>query len=269
VTGAAGRGGTSGTAGATGTAGRGGTTGGAGTTGSGGTTGTGGVGGCGACVTGQSCVSNLCMNLNCTAGATVPPVSPLITDFSDAVPDPSSIGDFRYGGTATNRVHGGTARFQNPASSRGTFTLSNNALTFTATVSPAIASGSDQYPYNGFSLYVDGPACVDASAYTRVAFIVSGTLSGCTLQFAFAFAEDVPPASDPQRGLCAATTCFSSQYAISTSATSVAFTDTPTVMGMPVAANDKAKLTGVNFELVANGTNGCSGSFTVTNVRFQ
>jgi hypothetical protein len=32
---------------------------------------------------------------------------------------------------------------------------------------------------------------------------------------------------------------------------------------------DKAKLTGVQFELVPTGTTGCVGTVTVTNIRFQ
>ena len=181
------------------------------------------------------------------------------------------MGDYRFGGPSPSRVHGGTARFQNPASPRGTLALSNNALTFSATVSGAGAAGSaDQYPYNGFSLYTDGPACLDATGYSRVSFIVTGNLGACTLQFAFSYAEDVAPGSDPERGTCTtAASCFSAQYMITTSTTSVAFTDTPTVLGVPLATPDKAKLTGVNFELLSPTNTGCTGSVTVTNVRFQ
>jgi len=257
----------------TGTGGGGGTTGaggGGGTTGAGGggTTGTGGSAGCAACVTGQTCTNNVCMNINCTAGATVPPVSALITDFSDALPDPTAPGDFRFGGGTPSRVQGGTARFSNPASARGTLTVSNNALTFTAATSTPTASGPDQFPYNGFAVYIDGPACVDARAYSRVAFIVTGNLGTCSLYFSFAYAEVLTGQNDPARGMCTAATCFASEFAITTTTASVAFTDTPTVLGMPLATPDKGKLTGVQFEFVPTGATGCGGNITITNLRF-
>jgi hypothetical protein len=242
----------------------------AGATGAGGGSGgTGGVGGCGACATGQTCVTDTCMNINCTAGATVAPISALITDFSDAVPDPVAPGEFRYGGTTPSRVHGGTARFSNAASPRGTLTVANDALTFGATLSTPTASGPDQFPYNGFALYIDGPACVDARAYSRVAFILTGNLGTCGLQFAFAYAEDVTNASDSARGTCTTASCFSSQFAITTSTASVGFADSPTVLGMPLSVPDKARLTGIEFEFITTGASGCTASITVTNIRFQ
>jgi hypothetical protein len=207
------------------------------------------------------------MNVNCTAGATVAPVSPLITDFSDAVPDPVAPGEFRFGGTTPSRVHGGTARFQDSGSARATLAVANNAMTFAATVSAGTTA--NPYPYNGFSLYIDGPACVDASAYTRVSFILTGSPGTCSIRFNFSYAEDLDNASDPPRGLCTAGTCFSPQYAITTSTTSVAFSDPPSVAGMPNPAPSRAKLAGVGFELVSANNTGCSGSITVTNVRFQ
>jgi hypothetical protein len=85
------------------------------------------------------------------------------------------------GGLDASRVQGGTVRFSNAASTKGTLTLSEGRLGFSATVSAPAISGPDQFPYNGFALVVDGAACVDASAYTGVSFELAGDLRECIL----------------------------------------------------------------------------------------
>jgi hypothetical protein len=200
---------------------------------------------------------------------TTAPVAPLITDFSDAIPDTTKVGEYRFGGGMATRVQGGTSRFANPASTPGTYTLGTNALTFTATVSAPTTSGADQYPYNGFVVYIDGPACTDASAYAGVSFTLSGTLTGCNLVFAFGFSEDLAQSSDSSRGTCTGSSCYPSQYMLTTSSTSVQFTGTQVNAGMPTAAVDKAKLTGVQFQLAPTGTTSCMGSITVTDIKFM
>jgi hypothetical protein len=257
VAGASGAGGTA-AAGATGTGG----TGAAGTTGAGGAAGKGGAGGsqgtAGATGSGGS-------TLTCLQGASSPPVASLITDFSDATPDPSHAGQFVYG--ASGGVTGGTATYA--SGTLGTLSLSGGALTYTATVEAA--SSSDPYPYSGFTVFIAGPACVNATGYSGVAFTMSVTGS-CKNLFMFSDATHLTPTNDPARGSCSASPaqCYASQFLVSSATTSVAFGATPTVVGMPTQAVDTGRLTGVQwqFSLPDGATTGCSGSFTVDNIRF-
>ena len=239
--GAPGTGGSLGNGGATGTGGK----------GTGGTTSTGGSPG-----TGGS-------TLTCLQGESDAPVAKLITDFSDAAPDPNSSGDFRYG--SSGGVMGGTARYA--SGTFGTLVLSGGALTYTATVEAPTTSV--MYPFNGFAVFVDGPACVDASAYTGVAFTLSVT-GNCRNLFLFSDSYHLTSTNDSVRGACTAASCYASQFAVTSATTSVAFAATPTVLGAPVSTVYPAKLTGVQwqFSLPDGATTGCSGSFTVDNIRF-
>jgi hypothetical protein len=204
----------------------------------------------------------------CVSGATKPPVSELITDFSDAAPDPANPGEFRFGGGDAARVQGSSSRFANPASTKGTLSIGDGALSFAATVSAPSASGPDQFPFNGVVLQIDGAACIDASAYSGVSFTLSGDLGTCNLTLAFPTADDLDSMIDPARGLCSGS-CYPSQFTLSSTSTSVSFTATPVVPGMPVSAVDKAKLLGVQWALVPSGTTSCTASFTIDDVKFE
>ena len=204
----------------------------------------------------------------CRGGVTPPPVSALLTDFSDAMPDAAHAGEYRFGGLDATRVQGGTTRFSNAASNKGTLNLSAGKLGFSAMVAAPAASGPGQFPYSGFVLSVDGPACVDASAYKGVSFQLTGDLGECILYLSFAYADDLATTADEARGLCSGT-CYPSQYAITTSTTSVNFADAQTVPGVPVAPINTSKLIGVQWQVVSTGTTSCAASFTVANVRFE
>jgi hypothetical protein len=205
---------------------------------------------------------------NCIDGATQPPVAALITDFSDAVPDPANPGEFRFGGNVATHIQGGTTTFSNPASTKGSLSVSDGALSFSATLSAPTASGADQFPYNGFVLSIDGHACVDASAYSSVSFTLSGTLGDCILYFSFAYSDDLASAADPNRGLCSGT-CYPAEFQIASASTSVSFTETPTVPGTPLATVDSAKLVGVQWQLAPFGATSCTANFTVDDVMFE
>jgi hypothetical protein len=263
--GATGSGGTSGLAGNSGSGGSGGTSGMAGTTGSGGTSGaagTAGTSGSGGTIgTGGAAGSTL----TCLQGASSPPAAALITDFSDAAPDPINSGQFRYG--QSGGVTGGTATYA--SGTPGTLTLSGGALTYTATVEAP--HGTDVYPYNGFTVFIDGPACTDASAYIGVAFTMS-VAGDCKNLFMFADSDHLTPTNDPVRGSCAAdpSQCYASQFVVSSSTTSVGFYATPAVTGMPKSAVDAAKLTGIQWQFsTPDGLpTACTGSITVDNIHF-
>jgi len=210
------------------------------------------------------------MPVTCVQGVTRRPVSALITDFSDAVADPNGTGQFRFGGGSALRMQGGT--YTVASGTPGTLSLSGGALTFTAIVEAP--SSSDPYPYNTFALYFDGPACVDASAYSGVSFTLGENLRSCSqLTFDFADAEHGRPEGNPDQGLCmdpSSTSCFPSDFLVSPATTSVLFTRAPDFPGLPVAAVDPTKLTAVRwtFSQPAGATEACFGSVTIDNVSF-
>jgi hypothetical protein len=277
TSGSAGTTGAGNTTGRAGTTGTGNTTGSAGTTGTGNTTGAAGRGQAGstgaAGITGTGTAGTTgaagAAATSCVAGGTVPPVVPLITDFSDAAADPTNVGEFRYGGNMpSTRVQGGTSRFASGAT-KGTLSVAGGALTFAATVDAP--STANMYPFSGFVVYVDGPTCVNATAYTGVSFTLTGTLGTCQLVFSFGYADDLAATSDAMRGLCTAASCYPSQFMITTATTTVSFTALPVTMGVPVVAVDKGKLTGVQWQLqpASGATAGCTGSITVDNISFM
>ena len=205
----------------------------------------------------------------CRGGVTTPPVAALITDFSDAAADPAHAGDYRFGGDDASRVQGFTVRFSNTPRDKGTLSLSDGKLAFSATVTAPTASGPGEFPYSGFALVIDGPACVDASAYTGVSFELAGDLGECILYLSFAYADDLATSADANRGLCTDSNCYPSEYAITTSDTSVHFADAQTVPGLPISPIDTSKLVGVQWQLASTGTTSCTAAFTVANVKFE
>jgi hypothetical protein len=242
----AGTGGTSGTVGGGGTGGsvggRGGGTGGT----VGGRGGAGGSGGAGPS--------------NCVMGLSLPPSTPLITDFSDAAPN-GTTGEIRFGGNGG--MHGATSRFA--TATKGTLTVSGGALTFAANVEAA--SATTMYPYNGFALFVDGPACVNANAYTGVSFTLSNVTGTCQILFKFTDAAHSDSTFDSDRGLCSGS-CFGGSFPVAAGTTQVAFATPPAFAGSPATAIDPSKFTDVQFQFQPAGTSACTGSITIDDVRF-
>jgi hypothetical protein len=195
----------------------------------------------------------------CIAGATLPPPAALITDFSDAAPDPASPGQFKFGGGTATRVQGGTSEFADTTESKAALAIVGGALSVTAA-----SKGS----YTGVVLYMNGPACIDGSAYTGVQFDLTGSLGACNLSFGFAFADDLSAASDPQRGICAATNCYGPSVAVASTGT-IKVPYSAVSGGSPDMGVDRQKLTGVQWQLQspAAGTT-CAGSFTLDNISF-
>jgi hypothetical protein len=131
-------------------------------------------------------------------------------------------------------------------------------------------SSANMYPYNGVVIYINGPGCTDASAYSGVSFTLSGDIGTCTLVFSFGYSEDLASSADSARGTCSGT-CYPSQFSITTSSTSVSFSATPTSAGMPVSAVDKGKLTGVQFQLApaSGATSSCTANISIGNIKFM
>ena len=143
---------------------------------------------------------------NCVMGLSLPPSTPLITDFSDAAPN-GTTGEIRFGGNGG--MHGGTSRFA--TATKGTLTVSGGALTFAANVEAP--SATTMYPYNGFALVVDGPACVNANAYTGVSFTISNVTGTCPILFKFTDAAHSDSTFDSDRGLCSGS-CFGGSFPV-------------------------------------------------------
>jgi hypothetical protein len=179
--------------------------------------------------------------------------------------DPNHSGQFVFG--ATHGVPGGTSLFA--SGGQGMLSLSNGALTFSGTVEPP--TGSVGFPYSGFALYFDGPRCVNANIYQAVEFTLTVT-GTCQAVLMFADSDHLKPTDDPDRGACAAASCYPSQFLVDSSTFDVSFNATPASPGSPTATIDTAKLTGVQWQLypVGNATmsTGCSGTITVDNVSF-
>jgi hypothetical protein len=196
---------------------------------------------------------------SCANGATAPPVSPLITDFSDAVPDTAHVGQFKFGDGVATEVQGGTSEFADTTETKPVLAIVGGALSVT---------GASKGSYTGVALYMSGPACIDGSAYTGVQFDLGGSLGTCNLTFGFGFADDLAASSDSERGICAATNCYGPSVAVTTTGT-VKEPYTAVNGGSPDMAVDRQKLTGVQWQLqsTATGTT-CAASFTIDNVRF-
>jgi hypothetical protein len=249
-------------------------TGSGGSTGSGGThtTGSGGSGtGTGGTATGSG-GSGGGANVNaCGSGTTTPPAADLITDFSDVPADAGS--KITFGSSST--VQGGVVTFQNPASTAGTATVANGALTYTATVSAA-GTGADQYPYSGVVVYINGPACVDASQYTGVSFSIKGDLGtpACGLVFSFNDAEHGVMTTDPNGEVRATgpSGSYSPQKPVTVTSTAttvmVAFGD-PTG-GSPSTPVDPKNLTSVQWQFTnsSTATAPCTANITIDDVKF-
>jgi len=196
---------------------------------------------------------------NCINGATMPPAAALITDFSDVVPDSVSVGQFKFGGDSPAEVQGGTAVFADATETKPILAIVDGALSVTAT-----SKGS----YTGVVLYMNGPECIDGSAYLGVQFDLAGNLGSCNLAFGFAFADDLTAASDSERGICTATNCYGPSVSVTETGT-IKKPYTAVSGGSPDLTVDKQKLTGVQWQLqsAAAGTT-CTASFTIDNVEF-
>jgi len=196
---------------------------------------------------------------NCINRATMPPVAALITDFSDAVDDPGSAGQFKFGDGVATKVQGGTSEFADTTETKPTLAIVGGALSVT---------GSSKGSYAGVVLYMNGPACIDGSAYTGVKFDLGGSIGTCQLTFGFAFADDLAPAADSERGICTDTNCYGPSVAVTTTGT-IKEPYTAVSGGSPDMSVDRQKLTGVQWQVqsAATGTT-CNANFTIDNVEF-
>jgi hypothetical protein len=238
---------TPGTGGTTGHAGTSGGT--AGTTGSGGATGSAGSTGTGGAVAG------------CAASDV--PASTNIANFTSADGGVQAMdGIFTYGDTP-----------------KPTYSIAGNQVNIMDTVQIGASAH-----FQGFGLYFNGNAagtdCVDGHAYTGIQFDLSGTLIGvgCTMQFSILDSEHADPTTstpvDPKAGGIKGD--YAPQLAISSltsNATTIKVPYSTPAGGMPSAAVDPTKLTGVQWQLSVpvatdGGATECDWNINITNVKF-
>jgi hypothetical protein len=197
----------------------------------------------------------------CIEGLSTAPQQALITDFSDAVVD--GTGEIKFGSSAAS-AQGGTSLFA--SGTKGTLAVTGGALKFSGMVEAP--STANMYPYNGFSLYVNGPGCVNASSYTGISFKITDLTGTCPLEFGFSDSAHTLPSSDPARGSAPAGS-YAAGYTVTASTTSVSFATTPASAGSPAALVDPKKLIGIQFQFKAMGTTACTGSFTLDDIKYK
>jgi collagen type VII alpha len=197
----------------------------------------------------------------CVEGLSTAPQQVLITDFSDAVIDTTNEVKF---GTSAASAQGGTSLFASGA--KGTLAVTGGALTFSGMVEAP--STTQMYPYNGFSLYVNGPGCVNANTYTGISFKISNLTGTCPLEFGFSDSAHTLPTSDAARGSAPAGS-YAAGYAVTAATTGVNFAATPTSPGSPAALVDPKKLIGIQFQFKAMGTTACTGGFTLDDIKYK
>jgi hypothetical protein len=127
--------------------------------------------------------------------------------------------------------------------------------------------------------------CVDATSFAGVEFTISGSMSGCTMQYSTNFTEDDAndgTADTDPRGSCQRSefsNCYSPQISItptSTTTTIKAPWVNPSfyVLGNPVLnPNDPARLVGVDWQFTIaatsdGGSDTCVADVTITNLAF-
>jgi hypothetical protein len=229
-------------------------TGAGGSTGTGGTSGTVDTGGTGGAAGGRDDLAR-----DCTAANTsVAPSDGLIADFTDT-----------DGGI--NLVNGELAAFPNGSSAVLTYSTTGAALHVTGEIG---ATSQYQYP----NMILGFGSCIDATAFSGVQFSISGSYSGCTMQYATADVEH----QDETSGAPAATGPLGS-YPPQTTIPPTQLTSTPQTLRMPFGAPasrgnpatplDKAKLIFALWQFTVAPATGdaatsCVVDITVDDVRF-
>jgi hypothetical protein len=204
-----------------------------------------------------------------------PPPSMLIADFGGAADGGLSV----MGGIAT--PYGGAAA--------PTYTTNTGALVVKEN---AAATSAAQYVglpiyFNGSS---DGKDCLNASAYMGVQFDLSGTATGCMVQYSTNDSAHSDHTTDTVKGAGPAgayspqITLTAAQITTAVQTIKIPFTGTGAPSGgMPASAIDPSKLTGIQWQFtIPAGTaatgdggatdggaaGGCNATLTIDNISF-
>ncbi len=186
-------------------------------------------------------------------------------------PTSASIADFTVDGGATGVGTTGSYSYAATGLTQPTRDTSTGAMVVTVATGPAPSASAN---YAGFGIPFN--ACVDATAYTGVKFNIGGTLSaGCTIQFSALFTEDAAPGTGSPAGRdgCVAASCYppAKIFTLPPTAADVTVNFADVTGGAPVTTVDKARVTGVQWQLnvpVGDAGAGCAGTVTIDNVVF-
>jgi hypothetical protein len=186
------------------------------------------------------------------------------------------IADFAAAGSGGIEISGGIVTYaarKVGGPSSPTYTTTGGALTVTVNVSP---TSKPQF----VGALVSFDKCVDASAFSGVQFTISGSFSGCQMQYATGDVahQDVSLGSPYATGAAGA---YSPQFRIaadaltSTSRTIKAPFASPDIRGNPAPALDPTKLIFTLWQFTVpvapeddGGIEMCTGSVTIDDVRF-
>ena len=119
--------------------------------------------------------------------------------------------------------------------------------------------------------------CIDASAFSGIQYDISGSTTGCTIQYSANDAPHDDHTSDP-KGTCTLGSgmCYSPQAALAAPTSTVATIMEPwitTAGGSPSQVLDPTQLTGIQWQFTIpaaadGGANTCMASLKITNVKF-
>lgn len=169
------------------------------------------------------------------------------------------LGDDAGTGDAGLAIQGGISTYGN---ARGVI-VDGDTLQITENASATTAT-----QYVGAVLYFNN--CVDAVQFSGVEFAISGTLTGCTVQFSANFSATTAAATD-KKGTCTAASCYAPQKSITVSSSPtqirIQWEDLGTA-GSPVGPVDESQLTGLQWQLTIPSGSTCSASIMVSNLKF-
>lgn len=158
--------------------------------------------------------------------------------------------------------------FKFPDNAVLSYAAANGALTLSGNQ----AGGPDR-EYEGVTMGFLN--CIDASAFSGVAFTIAGSVSGCTMQYATDFSEDD---SSSQLGLCTGASCYSPQSSVfpTSIATTLEFpwAASSYAIGNPIPSpQDPAKIVGIHWQftippLSDGGNDVCAADVTITDLHF-
>jgi hypothetical protein len=192
-----------------------------------------------------------------------------------AAPSSGLIADFM--GDGGIEIVGGLSTYPSGSTAIPAYTAGNGSLMITEN-----AADSTKIQYVGTVLFFNN--CVDASAFSGVQFTLSGSFTGCTIQYSTNDEQHDDMTTDPKGTCTLGTMCYSPQAQI----TAVTTTDTvimepfiTTPGGDPLAATDPTKLTGIQWQFTIpaaadggtssaadGGASSCMANLTIKDVKF-
>jgi hypothetical protein len=186
-------------------------------------------------------------------------------------PTSGLVADFMGDGSAGVEIMGGVSAYGGTAGPTATTNGTNLHI-----VENAPSMSGPQYV--GTVLYFSG--CVDASGFAGVQLALTGTMTGCTMQFSINDSEHgdsvTTPVQDPKASGPAG--AYAPQLGVATPFPATlmvpfAGTGAPTG-GMPATAIDPAKLTGIQWQFTIAPTadggtaSNCTADLTIDDVKF-